>query len=158
VRLLSRTLHHAGADRVHIVQANLEAGVPFAEGSFDCVVVDAPCSGLGTIRRDPDIRWRRLPEDLPGFGNRQLRLLEQTSQTVRRGGRLVYATCSSEPEENEDVIARFLLEQPTFAITDLRTASGGAVPAVVLDERGFLRTLPFAHDLEAFFAAMLQRV
>ena len=70
--------------------------------AFDCVLVDAPCSGLGTLRRDPDIRWRRAPEDLAEFAAAQLRdARARRAAPCGPGGRLVYATCSSEPEENE---------------------------------------------------------
>ena len=79
------------------------APLPFPD-RFDCVMVDAPCSGLGTLRRDPDIRWRRTEADLPPLAAAQLTMLRHAAAAVAPGGRLVYATCSSEPEENEDVV------------------------------------------------------
>jgi 16S rRNA (cytosine967-C5)-methyltransferase len=120
------------------------------------VLVDAPCSGLGTVRRDPDIKWRREPQDLPVLADRQLMLLQRAAAVVRPGGRLVYATCSSEPEENEMIVDRFLASGAGFRLVDLRR-DGRAELAPVLDDRGMLRTLPFEHGLEAFFAAALQR-
>jgi 16S rRNA (cytosine967-C5)-methyltransferase len=75
---------------------------------------------------------------------------------VKAGGRLVYATCSSEPEENEEVVGAFLAAHPEFALLDLRTA-GTALPESLIDARGAMRTIPFEHALEAFFAAALQR-
>jgi 16S rRNA (cytosine967-C5)-methyltransferase len=117
--------------------------------------VDAPCSGLGTIRRDPDIRWRRTEQDLVTFAAAQQALLHRASEVVRQGGRLVYATCSSEPEENEDVVDAFLDTHPDFERFDLR--SGPSPLAPVIDDRGALRTLPHVHRLEAFFAAVLVR-
>jgi 16S rRNA (cytosine967-C5)-methyltransferase len=122
---------------------------------FDRVLVDAPCSGLGTIRRDPDIRWRRTASDLPRLAEQQVELLMRAAQTVRPGGRLVYATCSSEPEENEGVVDGFL-ERTTFERRDLRVESPEPLTPL-LDDRGALRTLPFAHGLEAFFAAAMVR-
>jgi 16S rRNA (cytosine967-C5)-methyltransferase len=121
---------------------------------FDCVLVDAPCSGLGTVRRDPDIRWRRREEDLAALAADQQALLLRAATAVAPGGRLVYATCSSEPEENEQVVDRFLDDARKFRLTSL-----SAHPALgrFADERGMLRTLPFAHHLEAFFAAVLVR-
>ena len=119
------------------------------------MLVDAPCSGLGTIRRDPDIRWRRAASDLPRLADQQIELLTRAAATVRPGGRLVYATCSSEPEENEHVVAAFLDRAP-FDRIDLRE-SGPPGLASLLDDRGAMRTLPFAHGLEAFFAAAMVR-
>jgi len=129
--------------------------LPF-EAVFDRVLVDAPCSGLGTIRRDPDIRWRRQESDLAALAADQAALLDRAASVVRQGGRLVYATCSSEPEENDAVVNAFLSRHPDFAPLDLRTE---AVPLLhpLLDARGMLRTLPSSHSLEAFFAAMLRR-
>jgi 16S rRNA (cytosine967-C5)-methyltransferase len=118
--------------------------------------VDAPCSGLGTVRRDPDIKWRRHENELAGLAERQLTLLRRAASVLKPGGRLVYATCSSEPDENEMVVDRFLAREPGFRLLNLRH-DGSADLAPVLDTRGMLRTLPFDHRLEAFFAAALQR-
>jgi 16S rRNA (cytosine967-C5)-methyltransferase len=129
--------------------------LPFTR-RFDCVLVDAPCSGLGILRRDPDIRWRRREGDLPLLAASQLRMLGQAAEAVAAGGRLIYATCSSEPEENEAVADAFLAGSPQFAAIDARRASDD-LPAAVVDSRGHLRTLPHAHGLEAFFGAVFQR-
>jgi 16S rRNA (cytosine967-C5)-methyltransferase len=128
--------------------------LPFT-AAFDRILVDAPCSGLGTVRRDPDIRWRRSESDLREFSDRQVELLRRAAAALATGGRLVYATCSSEPEENESVIERFLREEPVFALADLRGESPLLDPCT--DANGMLHTLPFAHGLEAFFAAALVR-
>ncbi len=99
--LLRRTVAREPAPRnVRLVQADVRAPLPFTR-PFDCVLVDAPCSGLGTLRRDPDIRWRRREDDLPALAAAQLVMLQRAADAVAPGGRLVYATCSSEPEENE---------------------------------------------------------
>jgi 16S rRNA (cytosine967-C5)-methyltransferase len=155
VNLLAETVRASGAACVRLVHLSASGGLPFQPG-FDRVLVDAPCSGLGTIRRDPDIRWRRSRHDLQVFARDQLELLRRAAVVVRPGGRLVYATCSSEPDENERVVDAFLSEQPGFGLLDLRSAPVPAI-APVLDARGVLRTLPFAHGLEAFFAAALER-
>jgi 16S rRNA (cytosine967-C5)-methyltransferase len=158
IDLLRRTLARARAPRVQPVQIDLTGALPVGP-VFDCVFVDAPCSGLGTIRRDPDIRWRRTPDDLPRFATAQLRMLHSAATAVRPGGRLVYATCSSEPEENEAVVATFLSSTSGFAALDRRTLVQG-VPAPVralVNEAGHLRTWPWQHGLEAFFAAVLVR-
>jgi len=155
VRLLHNTVCAAGAACVRIVHVAISGELPFAP-RFDRVLVDAPCSGLGTIRRDPDIRWRRTEGDLAVFARDQLALLARAAEVVRPGGRLVYATCSSEPEENEMVVDTFLAGRPDFTLFDLRAhATAPLMPLV--DERGRLQTLPFVHGLEAFFAAALVR-
>ena len=145
-------MRRSGARSIRIVQADA-AALPLAP-SFDWVLLDVPCSGLGTIRRDPDVRWRRSEADLQRLATAQLEMLTETARAVRPGGRLVYSTCSSEPEENEDVVARFM--------------SGGGfrpVPAQYLPARmhslvnaaGHLRTYPFRDGLEAFFGAVLAK-
>jgi 16S rRNA (cytosine967-C5)-methyltransferase len=156
IALLRRTVQASGAANVHVVQANARAAA-MAAGSFDAVLLDAPCSGLGTIRRDPDIRWRRGEHDLPALAEAQLRMLAELAPLVRPGGRLVYATCSSEPEENEAVVAGFLAGRPEFARRVPARFEAGPLRDLV-DAEGSLRTLPFRHGLEAFYAASLVRL
>lgn len=140
VQTLHDTIQRCQVDNARVVHIGPERPFPFANGAFNGVLVDAPCSGLGTLRRDPDIRWRRSPEELPGFAESQLGILERVAPLITVGGHLVYSTCSSEPDENEDVIRRFLDRHADFGV---------AAPD--------LRTLPFRDGLEAFYAATLQR-
>jgi 16S rRNA (cytosine967-C5)-methyltransferase len=133
----------------------LRQGLPFA-GAFDCVFVDAPCSGLGTLRRDPDIRWRRREEELAVLAATQLTMLGRAATAVAVGGRLVYATCSSEPDENEAVAARFLAASPQFSPLQPDNL-GASLPSEVIDAAGHLRTYPHVHRLEAFFGAVFIR-
>jgi len=154
IALLRETVRRSGARHTHVVHVPTHGPLPFTD-VFDRVLVDAPCSGLGTIRRDPDIRWRRVEADLPRLAEQQLELLMRAAAVVKPGGRLVYATCSSEPEENDGVVDRFL-ERGQFVRIDLRDEWPGPLQSL-LDERGALRTLPFAHGLEAFFAAAMAR-
>jgi 16S rRNA (cytosine967-C5)-methyltransferase len=153
--LLRKTVSAAGADEVRLVQADLLRPLPFTR-PFDLVLVDAPCSGLGTLRRDPDIRWRRRESDLPALAAAELVMLQHAADAVAPGGRLVYATCSSEPEENEGVVDAFLATTPDFAPRDAREAAP-RLPHDVIDARGHLRTEPHVHGLEAFFGAVLER-
>lgn len=156
VALLRETLARTGPHHAHVARVPTTGPLPFSP-VFDRVLVDAPCSGVGTVRREPDIKWRRQASQLPELAARQQTLLTRAAAVVRPGGRLVYATCSSEPEENEDVIDRFLESRDDFRLIDLgRTGPSALSP--VLDTRGVLRTLPFRHGLEAFFAAALERV
>jgi 16S rRNA (cytosine967-C5)-methyltransferase len=139
VRLLKRTLTRCRLANAHVLHIEPEAALPFGDGSFDAVLIDAPCSGLGTVRRDPDIKWRRSEADLATFGRSQLALIERAAPLVRAGGVMVYSTCSSEPEENSDVVDAFLQQEPPFRLE--RTHE----------------TLPFRDGLEAFFGAVLRR-
>jgi 16S rRNA (cytosine967-C5)-methyltransferase len=159
VQLLRDTVGASGASSIRVLQADLEAGLPFGP-EFDVVLVDAPCSGLGTVRRDPDIRWRRAEADLAPLASAQLTMIRNAAEAVRPGGRLIYATCSSEPEENERVVADFLAASGRFAEIDLRAERPAGFDALeaVLDEGGVLRTLPHRHGLEAFYGAVLRRV
>jgi 16S rRNA (cytosine967-C5)-methyltransferase len=154
IELLERTVAESGATMVRIVQADATADLPFS-GRFSRVLLDAPCSGLGTLRRDPDIRWRRREDDFAVLAEAQRRMLEHAAACVAPGGRLIYATCSSEPEENEHVVDGFLAAADAFELVDARSIA--RVPAEVVDARGWLRTLPHRHGLEAFFGAVLQR-
>ena len=154
--LLRETIGSSGATNVAVVRVATTGSLPFA-AHFDRVLVDAPCSGLGTVRRDPDIRWRRREEELAGLARDQIALLMRASQVVRDGGgRLIYATCSSEPEENDGVVDAFLDARNDFTRLDLRH-HGHRLLAPFIDERGQFRTSPATHGLEAFFAAALIR-
>jgi 16S rRNA (cytosine967-C5)-methyltransferase len=156
VALLRDTIQQGGCQHAYPVHVPTDAALPFVASTFDRVLVDAPCSGLGTVRRDPDIKWRRREPELAGLADRQLALLQRAAVVVRPGGRLVYATCSSEPEENERIIERFLATEAGFRLLDLRQDRRMELMPV-LDDRGMLRTLPFAHGLEAFFAAAIEK-
>jgi 16S rRNA (cytosine967-C5)-methyltransferase len=150
VRLLAETIAQSGAGCVRVVRSNAVGPLPFRD-RFDRVLIDAPCSGLGTLRRDPDIKWRRSDQEFAALADLQCRLVESAALVLRPGGRLIYSTCSSEPEENEQVIERFLAGAPDFARSPIRLPCG---PELVT-EQGFLRTLPFRDGLEGFFAAQL---
>jgi len=150
VRLLTETVRAAGARSVRVVQANAAEPLPFGE-VFDMVLIDAPCSGLGTVRRDPDIKWRRVPDELGSLASLQTRILESAAAVVRAGGRILYSTCSSEPEENDEVVERFLGGLGRFRLVPL---SFPAAPELI-DSTGCFRALPFRDGLEAFFAASL---
>ena len=155
VRLLQHTLQRGGC---HAPVIALDATRPLPFGAvFDRVFVDAPCSGLGIVRRDPDLKWSRQPEDLTAFAAVQRRMLAQAAEVVSPGGRLVYATCSSEPEENEAVAEAFAAHDARFVPVPVSFGPAVATGARFVDARGFLRTLPFRDELDAFFGAALVR-
>jgi 16S rRNA (cytosine967-C5)-methyltransferase len=155
LNLLQQTVRTSGARIVSVVRVPAEGALPFG-ATFDRVLVDAPCSGLGTIRRDPDIRWRRRESDLPSLARDQVALLQRAADVLRPGGTLIYATCSSEPDENDEVVEAFTAARPDFARVDLRERAN-AVLASFVGRDGFFRTSPEAHGLEPFFAAVLIR-
>ncbi|HUU33813.1 MAG TPA: transcription antitermination factor NusB [Vicinamibacterales bacterium] len=156
VRLLAETVARGRATRAGVVHIAEAGPLPFRQ-AFDVVVVDAPCSGLGTLRRDPDIKWRRMPEDLVGFAARQFDLLQRAAVAVRPGGFLVYTTCSSEPDENVDVVARFLAAVPTFVLRRADAGPDGARVAAFTGADGLFATDPVTHGLECYFGAVFVR-
>jgi 16S rRNA (cytosine967-C5)-methyltransferase len=119
--------------------------------AFDRVLVDAPCTGLGTLRRNPEIKWRLTPDDIGQAVTRQSELLEGAARYLKKGGRLVYSTCSLLPEENEENIRAFLARHGEFR----HETSTGTIPADCIGENGFMETLPHQHDMDGFFAARL---
>jgi 16S rRNA (cytosine967-C5)-methyltransferase len=126
--------------------------------AFDAVMVDAPCSSLGVIRRNPDVKYRHREEDLRGFGQRQLRILQGAARFVRPGGLLLYATCSTEPEEGEEVAEDFLKSSGDFyIIKDMPFFEGVQALQSRVSAEGFLRTFPHRDGTDAFFAVRLKR-
>jgi 16S rRNA (cytosine967-C5)-methyltransferase len=123
-------------------------------GRFPRVLLDAPCSGLGTLRRRPEIKWRRRPEDLPRAAALQGELLAGVAGAVAAGGLLVYSTCSLEPEETDEVIDAFLARHTTFALE----GPGPDLHAFADPARGgALRAWPHRHATDGFFVARLRR-
>lgn len=120
---------------------------------FDRILLDAPCSGLGTIRRNPEIKWRLKREDTPKLAANQLALLLNAANYLKIGGCLVYATCSVLPEENEAVVRQFLTLRKDFQLTH----PAPAIPARLLDENGFFRTSIPLDQTDGFFGAVLQK-
>ncbi len=154
VALLTETLRRGRAPRAGVVHLDPDAGLPFT-AAFDVVVVDAPCSGLGTLRRDPDIKWRRQPDDLARFASRQVDLIRRAAASVRRGGRLVYTTCSTEPEENDAVVATVLETEPELHRVAAAPLSPALAPFVGAD--GTFRTHPARDGLDGYFGVVFRR-
>jgi 16S rRNA (cytosine967-C5)-methyltransferase len=160
LRLLRSTLAQStpshGSANPLIVGLDALGSLPFAS-TFDRVLLDAPCSGLGTLSRDPDLKWSRTEADLAGFALRQLAMLEQAAKVVRPGGRLVYATCSSEPDENGAVADAFLAAHDDFERQPVSFPAWIARQPELVDDRGQMVTSPARHGLDAYFAAVLAR-
>jgi 16S rRNA (cytosine967-C5)-methyltransferase len=132
---------------------------------FDRILADVPCSGTGTLSRNPEIKWRLTPEDLTGLHDRQLAILRSALTHLQPGGRLVYSTCSLEKEENEDVIDQALAKDKSIELRDcrqelerLKSAAELTWPDPASLTRGpYLRTLPGVHPCDGFFAAILEK-
>ncbi|MFO7965708.1 MAG: 16S rRNA (cytosine(967)-C(5))-methyltransferase RsmB [Desulfobacterales bacterium] len=123
---------------------------------FDRILIDAPCSGLGVIRRNPDIKWRMIPEHLLRLSKNQGRLLANLSERVKPGGLLVYTVCSLEPEETVDVADAFLRENPGFTLdADWDEVSISANP--FKSDKGYFRTVPYVHHMDGFFSARFRK-
>ena len=155
---LRRRARRAGLSNVHACELRGTQLPGEAKlGGWERVLVDAPCSGLGTLRRNPEARWRLSAKTVSGYPADQLSLLVTYAPLVAPGGRLIYATCSVLREENEAVVERFLRERPDFIVMPLKEIWGKARAAELGDET-FLRLLPHVHDTDGFFAAVLRRV
>jgi len=163
-RLLGKTLRvsHAG-NRIKVVVGDARS-LPLS-GGFDRVLADVPCSGTGTLARNPEIKWRLTPNDLADLQVRQSAILSSALRQVAPGGRLVYSTCSLEKEENEDVVEQALAENRSFRMVPcgneldcLKAAGELAWPDAASLTRGpYLRTIPGVHPCDGFFAAILER-
>ena len=151
--LLKANLQRLGGAEMEIHGTTLQEFAGQRQGTFTGVLVDAPCSGLGVIRRQPDIRWQRSLAALQGYQARQLELLAAAAGLVEQGGVLVYATCSIDPMENDEVIAAFLNEHPEFSTTQAQEYLPEAARGLC-DGAGFLKTTP-EQGLDGFFAARM---
>jgi len=123
----------------------------------DKVLLDVPCSGTGTLRRKVDARWHKSEEQVKELAALQEQLLEASALVVRKGGVIVYATCSLEPEEDEEVVKAFLERHPEFVVDDPRPFLPAEIPEAVTQE-GFLRLYPHKHTTDGVFAVRLRKV
>lgn len=138
--------------RTHLADATEDLGDGFRE-SFHIVLVDAPCSGLGTLRRNPEIKWRLRPSDIPPLSKLQGRLLDRGASCVMPGGTLAYSTCTLLRQENEDVVADFIRRHRDFQ----QVRASVEIPKELVDAQGFFRTLPHHHGTDGFFAAAFRK-
>lgn len=151
---LARVTEAAARLGITCVQT-IEGTVQELVGSYgpraDAVLVDAPCTNLGVLRRNPEVKWRRQTADIGAAAAKQREILAAAATLLKPGARLVYATCSTEPEENEAVLADFLARRPDFVV------DAPADFPVPLDRDGFLRMLPHRHGTDGFTAVRLRR-
>lgn len=156
---LRRRARRAGLSNVTARPIDREGVLPAEArpGGWDRVMVDAPCSGLGTLRRNPEARWRLTPQAIAGFPTRQLGLLVTYAPLCAVGGRLIYTTCTLLEEENDKVIERFLAERKDFVRVPVKEI-WGREPAEKVGDGLSLRLYPHRHDTDGFFGAVLRRV
>ena len=156
IALLQKNCRRIGAHNVEtrIIDAT-KTDLKFIE-TADAVLIDAPCSGFGTLRRHPDIRWNKTFKQVRALSEIQYSLLRNAAQHIKPGGILVYSTCSIEPMENEEVVQRFLTEFPMYTVEDAQRFLPD-VPRSVITPQGFLQTLPHKHRVDGVFAARLRR-
>jgi 16S rRNA (cytosine967-C5)-methyltransferase len=158
---LGPRLSRSGLSNVHpaAISSENDARVKRLSGKIDRVLVDAPCSGTGTLRRNPDLKWRFDESELERLGAVQMAVLTGAARLLKPGGRLVYATCSVLEQENQLMIRRFLEQHPDFAVVE--AAPILAAQDIIVDQAArfapWFVMLPHLHGSDGFFAAVLER-
>jgi 16S rRNA (cytosine967-C5)-methyltransferase len=152
LKILEKNLKRLGAENVSIKE--IDALEYEDESGFDKVLIDAPCSGFGTLIKKPDLKWKKDLGDIRKIANIQYQLLAKGSSLLRVGGILVYSTCTTEPEENKDVVKKFLEQHQGFKVVNAKES----VNEILVDEEGYVQTLPSTHGLDGSFAVKLQKI
>lgn len=154
---LGQRLKRSGLSNLHsqVIVNERDAKLKRLAGKFDRVLVDAPCSGLGTLRRNPDLKWRQTPQDIEELTAKQASILQSAAKLVKPGGRLVYATCSLLREENEAIVEAFLAGNSEFETVN--AAEILAQQQIPLDTGLYLKLLPQQHGTDGFFAVAMAR-
>ena len=150
-------LARSGLSNVHPVKIAHErdARIKRLARKADRVLVDSPCSGLGTLRRNPDLKWRQTEDAIAEMNGKQREILASAARLVKPGGRLVYATCSLLEDENEQVVADFLAQDDRFALVPMHQVLAEA--KIALEMGNYLKLMPHKHQTDGFFAAVLER-
>ena len=154
---LKPRLARSGLSNVHpvLIAHERDAKIKRLAGKIDRVLVDAPCSGLGTLRRNPDVKWRQPESAVAEMQEKQASILDGAARLLKGGGRLVYATCSLLNEENEFIVEQFLASHPDFDLVPMSKVL--AEQKIELEMDQYLKLLPHKHQTDGFFAAVLER-
>lgn len=154
---LKPRLARSGLSNVNpvLIDSEHDAKIKRLAGKIDRVLVDAPCSGLGTLRRNPDLKWRQSRETVDELAPKQASILASAARLVKKGGRLVYATCSVLEAENEAIVSAFLAAHPAFELVPASRVL--AEQRIALDTGDYLSLWPHRHATDGFFAAVLER-
>jgi len=156
LRLMRELFIRQGIENIHLAQVDLTAAGPFAPESFDQILVDAPCSGLGTIQKNPELKWRMSREKIDELAARQQQILETAAESLRNGGLLTYSVCSTESEEGEEVVQWFRHRHQNYRdVTRERLVEIGIDPDSLLTVSQGARTFPHRHHTEGFFICVL---
>ncbi len=155
---LKPRLKRSGLSNLHpkLIQNENDIGVKRLGGKIDRVLVDAPCSGLGTLRRNPDLKWRQSPQTIAELTLKQAAILRAAARLLKPGGRLVYATCSLLAEENQDIVTAFLAEHDKFRLLNCNDIL--KQQQIELDTGPYLQLWPHLHGTDGFFAAVMERI
>src|SRR3990170_2260302 len=155
---VERSAARLGVKIIKTLESDAARPLTFAaEGSFDYILCDAPCSGLGVVRRSPDIKYRRSVEDIRRLALTQGALMDNLARYLKKGGTLVYSTCTFEPEETIDAVKGFLERNTGYALEDASSVLPGSCAGLV-DEKGFFRSFPHRHGMDGFFGARLRKL
>jgi len=142
--------------RSQLISSEQDPKLKRLNGKFDRVLVDAPCSGFGTLRRNPDLKWRQTPKDIVELSAKQTNILARAAKLLKSGGRLVYATCSLLRDENEAIAEAFLTAHPDFILVPVNEIL--AQQKIALDTGNYLKLFPHIHKTDGFFAAVFEKV
>lgn len=164
LRVLREQLERVGMGELRLVALDGTRPLPFVR-EFDRILVDAPCSGTGTLDRNPEIRWRLQPDDLTALHAKQVALLSNALERLANGGQLVYSTCSLEPEENEQVVEEAMKGRSKQRPYKFASGAAALAPYLALgaeefalfDAEGIFRTMPHTHGTNGFYAAVIER-
>jgi 16S rRNA (cytosine967-C5)-methyltransferase len=154
---LKPRLARSGLSNVHpgLIAHENDAKVKRLSGKLDRVLIDAPCSGLGTLRRNPDMKWRQSEDDIAQMSQLQTSILASAARLVKPGGRVVYATCSLLEEENESIVTSFLSTHPDYELRPMSEVMAEQKISLIMDD--YLKLLPHRHHTDGFFAAVIER-
>lgn len=150
LKILEKNIKRLGATNIQLKEEN---ALEYTADEFDRVLLDAPCSGLGTLSKKPDIKWKRDLGDIRELTKLQFQLLKKAASLVKVDGSVVYSTCTIEPEENIDIVKKFLDENPNFVLEDARNYVSGKI----VNEYGCIQTYPHIHQMDGAFSAKLVR-
>lgn len=154
---LAARLKRSGLSNLHsqLISSEQDSKLKRLHGKFDKVLVDAPCSGLGTLRRNPDLKWRQQPSDLAELNEKQKAILNSAAKLVKNGGYLLYATCSILQQENQQIVAEFLAQHSEFTLVPISSVL--QQQQIALQQEDYLQLLPHLHQTDGFFAALLHK-
>jgi 16S rRNA (cytosine967-C5)-methyltransferase len=161
LELIEEICERLGIGIVSLLRGDAAASLPLSKGLvFDRVLADVPCSGFGTLRKNPDLKWRREEKDIQRLSELQLSILANLSGYVKEGGVLTYSTCTVFHEENEDVVQKFLGGHPEFRLDQIEKVAS----ALIADDKllpfihnGYLKTFPPTNEMDGFFVARLRK-